>query len=78
MTELHARLERRAEDTNIEERLTNARSEIDHWTEYDYVVVNDDLGESLDTVRSILQAERHKRARLSGMPDFIDRLLRSG
>jgi guanylate kinase len=78
MAELHARLERRAEDTEevIARRLKNARDEIGHWTEYDYIVVNDDLERSLMVVRSILVAERHNRARQAGLPDFIADLLK--
>ena len=77
MAELHARLERRAEDKEdvIAQRLKNARDEIGHWIEYDYLVVNDDLERSLSVVRSILVAERHRRARQQGLPDFIATLL---
>lgn len=73
MQELQARLERRAEDasTVIAGRLANAESEIGHWSEYDYVVVNDDLERALGAVRSILVAERHRRIRQHGLPDFI-------
>jgi guanylate kinase len=76
MAELKARLERRAEDGSdiIARRLTNARDEIEHWREYDYVVVNEDLERSLGAVRSILVAERHKRIRQLGLADFIVRL----
>lgn len=63
--ELRARLERRAEDSDevIARRLDNARAEIAHWAEYDYVIVNRDLEESAATVRAILRAERHRRRR---------------
>lgn len=73
MTELRARLERRAEDSSkvIADRLTNAADEIGHWAEYDYVVVNDDLSEALGIVRSILVAERHRRTRQHGLPEFV-------
>lgn len=76
MTELKTRLERRAEDDAgiIEQRLTNAREEIGHWHEYDYIIINDDLDRSLTAVRSILVAERHRRRRVSGLADFITRL----
>jgi guanylate kinase len=79
MDELHARLERRAEDKEevIVRRLKNARDEIGHWTEYDYIVVNRDLNQSVEIVRSILTAERYKRTRQSGLPKFIDGLLAS-
>jgi guanylate kinase len=77
MAELHARLERRAEDKEdvIARRLMNARDEIGHWSEYDYTVVNRDLNQSVAIVRSILIAERHRRARQTGLPAFIDGLL---
>ena len=73
MAELKARLERRAEDKAdvIQRRLLNAREEIAHWGEYDYVVVNEDLERSLNAVRSILVAERHKRIRQRGLGDFV-------
>ena len=50
MTELRARLERRAEDPPeiIEKRLNEARNEIRRWTHYDYVLVNDDLQSTFD------------------------------
>ena len=77
MAELHARLERRAEDKEdvIARRLKNAGDEIGHWTEYDYLVVNEDLERSLSVVHAILVAERHRRARQPGLPDFIAGLL---
>jgi guanylate kinase len=63
MAELRARLERRAEDARevIDRRLANARTEIEHWSEYDYVLVNRDLQESFDAARAILDAERGRR-----------------
>lgn len=77
MAELHARLERRAEDKEdvIARRLANARDEIGHWSEYDYTVVNRDLNQSVAIVRSILVAERHKRERQTGLPAFVDGVL---
>ena len=77
MAELQARLERRAEDKAdvIARRLTNARDEIGHWTEYDYLVVNSDLNRSVEIVRAILVAERQRRARQVGLSEFIEQLL---
>lgn len=76
MAELKARLERRAEDKAdiIARRLTNARDEIEHWAEYDYVVVNEDLNRSLNEVRSILIAERLRRLRQVELADFVSQL----
>lgn len=77
MSELKARLERRAEDTpeTIAKRLANARVEIERWAEYDYVLVNEDLGESYRSLQSIQAAERLKRERCVGLPDFVQSLL---
>src|SRR5581483_555463 len=63
MAELRARLERRAEDDGavIRKRLANARTEIAHWVEYDYVIVNRDLQDSYYAARTILDAERARR-----------------
>ena len=63
MRELRTRLERRAEDARevIGRRLANAREEIQHWVEYDYVLVNRDLQVSFDAAQAILRSERGKR-----------------
>lgn len=73
--ELRARLLRRAEDDGavIAARLKNAAAEIGHWNEYDYVVVNDDLDRAFGELRSILAAERLRRAR-PGMAVLAERL----
>jgi guanylate kinase len=77
MTELQSRLHRRAEDTEavIQTRLVNSRAEIEHWREYDYVIVNDDLNAAFDAVQSIVRAERLRRDRRHGMFDFVRGLL---
>ena len=77
MTELQSRLHRRAEDSEdvIRTRLLNSRSEIDHWREYDYVIVNDDLDEAFRNVNCIVNAERVRRDRRHGLFDFVETLL---
>ncbi|MGY6708914.1 MAG: guanylate kinase [Rhizobiaceae bacterium] len=77
MEELKSRLQRRAEDSaeTIEKRLANAREEIAHWQEYDYVVVNDDLDRAYGAVRAIVTAERLRRNRRPGLFDFVNGLL---
>ncbi|HVW54243.1 MAG TPA: guanylate kinase [Rhizobiaceae bacterium] len=77
MKELAARLRRRAEDSDqtIETRLKNARIEIEHWREYDYVVVNDDLDRAFSAIRAIVTAERLRRDRRPGLFDFVSGLL---
>ena len=71
--ELRKRLERRAQDSKetIETRLKNARVEMEHWQEYDYVLVNEDLDQSCARVRSILAAARQKRDRFTQMESFV-------
>jgi guanylate kinase len=77
MAELKARLKRRAEDSDsvIEKRLENARLEIEHWRDYDYVVVNDDLDRAYAAVKAIVIAERLRRDRRPGLFDFVTGLL---
>ena len=79
LRELQARLERRAEDSadTIAKRLANARHEIQRWTTYDYVLVNDDLQRTYRQVLSILEAERLRRARAqTAITQFVDKLLK--
>jgi guanylate kinase len=52
-------------------RMAAAASEIEHWSEYDYVLVNSDLDASLAALQSILNAERLKRERQTGMASFV-------
>jgi guanylate kinase len=77
MAELRSRLIRRAEDAAevIAKRLANARDEIARWSQYDYVIVNDDLQAAYESIKAILTAERLKRSRAVGLSDFVDRLL---
>ncbi len=77
MKALKERLKRRAEDEAeiIEARLKNAREEIEHWRDYDYVVVNEDLDTAFTEVRAIVAAERLRRDRRPGLFDFVSGLL---
>lgn len=77
LAELRARLKRRAEDTDdvIERRLTNARLEMEHWRDYDYIVINDDLQRAFQEVKAIVTAERLKRERRPGLFHFVSGLL---
>ena len=61
--ELERRLRRRRSDAPevIERRLNNARREIQHWAEYDYLVVNDRLTRATRALRSIVEAARSRR-----------------
>ena len=77
--ELERRLHTRAQDSAdvIAGRMAKAADELTHWSEYTYVVVNENFEESVAEVRAILQAGRLKRARQEGLSDFV-RLLRQG
>jgi guanylate kinase len=77
MRELKERLRRRAEDQDsvIEARLNNARAEIEHWRDYDYIVINDDLDAAFHSVQSIVAAERLRRDRRPGLFEFVSGLL---
>ncbi len=70
---LHERLKRRAQDPEevIARRMAEAASEISHWPEYDYVIINDDLERAAEEIRAILRAERLKRHRRTGLHDFV-------
>lgn len=74
--ELERRLRGRAQDPEkvVRDRMARAGDEMSHWAEYDYVIVNDDLGESISRVRAILAAERLRRDRQTGLHDFVSKL----
>ncbi|WP_414833229.1 guanylate kinase [Afifella sp. YEN Y35] len=80
MRELKARLERRAEDSHetIGRRLVGSLEEIEQWSRYDYVIVNDDLQRAFEAVKGILTAERLKRERVLGLRAFVSQLLSEG
>jgi guanylate kinase len=61
--ELRTRLARRAEDNQevIDRRLRNAIEELEHWREYDYILINDDLDRAYRGLKSILVSERMRR-----------------
>lgn len=71
--ELRKRLERRAQDSSstIDKRLRNARIEMEHFEEYDYVIVNEDLEDSYSKVRTILAAARLTRTRQTQLSNFV-------
>jgi guanylate kinase len=76
--ELERRLKTRAQDSDdvVAGRMAKAASEISHWPEYDYVVVNRDVARALAQVTAILEAERTKRTRLVGVGEFVAELTR--
>ena len=70
------RLKKRNEDSDeiVKKRMSKAKSEISHWIEYDYIIINHDITKSADEVKTILFAERKKRIRQKFIFDFIDKL----
>jgi guanylate kinase len=75
-TELEHRLRTRAQDPEeaVQARMAKAADEMSHWAEYDYIIVNHDVAESLTQVAAILAAERLKRERQVGLHEFVEAL----
>lgn len=75
--DLEQRLNVRAQDPPeiVRRRMLGASNEIQHWTEYDYVVVNYDIDRSVAAIRAVLTAERLRRTRLTGLREFVQNVL---
>ncbi|MGH6885005.1 MAG: guanylate kinase [Geminicoccales bacterium] len=71
--ELEQRLRRRAQDSEavVQERLAQVAADVTHFAEYDYVLINSDLQESVGRARAILAAERLRRQRQPGLTEFV-------
>jgi guanylate kinase len=80
LTELDQRLRSRGTDSDavIEARMARATSEIGHWDGYDYVLVNDDIEQCFLQVQTILDAERLRRSRQTGLIGFVRSLTKGG
>ncbi|WP_042250663.1 guanylate kinase [Paracoccus sp. PAMC 22219] len=80
LPELERRLRGRGQDSDevIAGRMQKSRSEISHWAEYDYVLVNDDLDQTEERMRAILTAERLRRDRQAGLGAFVRDLMSEG
>ena len=74
--ELERRLTTRAQDSEdvVRSRMAKAADEMSHFQEYQYVIVNNDVSESVAQVQAILRAERLKRARQIGLHEFVTNL----
>ena len=72
MEELERRLRTRGTDSDavIADRMQRAASEISHWPEYEYVLVNQDVDDCLTQVRTIVAAERLKKNRQGDLVSF--------
>lgn len=76
LEELEVRLRGRNQDPAqvVQQRMSEATAEMSHWAEYNYILVNHDLSESVEVVRSILVAERHRRKRQLGLAEFVNEM----
>ena len=74
--ELYRRLYQRAQDSDevVDSRMARAADEMSHWAEYDFIIINEDVEESVAQVQAILVGERLRRQRLSGLSEFVKRL----
>ena len=75
--ELERRLHNRAQDSEdvVKARMAKAVDEMSHWDEYEYVIVNTDVGKALKDIQAILNAERLKRDRQTGISEFVRKLI---
>ncbi|MBH1989936.1 MAG: guanylate kinase [Alphaproteobacteria bacterium] len=78
--DLKLRLENRKSDSPdvINQRLLKASDEMSHWAEYDYVVINKDLDQTIDAIHDIIKSERLRRLRQIDLVDFINTLRKAG
>lgn len=80
LPELARRLRTRAQDAEdtVRFRLGQVASDVTHWAEYDYVLVNAEFEESVARVRAILAAERLRRVRQPGLNEFVGQFRSAG
>ena len=73
---LTERLKKRAQDADdvVAARMSEAESELSHWAEYDYVIINSDVDQALSELKAILSAERLRRDRRTGLATFVRKI----
>ena len=76
--ELRSRLEKRGTDSKevIEKRMGIILEKVSHWNEFDYVIVNVDLQETVTKIQKIISGERMKRVRQVGLKKFVRELVK--
>lgn len=76
IVELERRLNARGQDSAevVANRMSKSKDEISHWKEYKYLIVNDDLQQSFEALKSILVAERTKRTRRKDLKGLVEKL----
>jgi guanylate kinase len=74
--ELDRRLHRRAQDPEevVAARMAKASDEMSHYAEYDFIIINREIDESVAQVEAIVTAERLRRQRQVGLSDFVKHL----
>ena len=74
--ELEKRLGARATESqdSFEKRMSEARKEISHYHEYDFIIINEDVQESVNKIKSILNSESLRRHRQIGLSKFVNHL----
>ena len=74
--ELEKRLGARATETqdSFKKRMSEARKEISHYNEYDFIIINDDVQESVNKIKLILNSESLRRHRQVGLSEFVNNL----
>ncbi|WP_299783284.1 guanylate kinase [uncultured Roseobacter sp.] len=74
--ELRNRLEKRGQDDaeTIARRMEKSWDEISHWGAYDFVIVNDDLDETEEKLKTIISATRLRRSQQPGLTEHVRRL----
>lgn len=76
--ELRTRLENRGTDSPeiIKQRMDIILEKISHWNEFDYVIVNVDLEETVAKIQKIISGERMKLVRQVGLKGFVKELIK--
>ncbi len=76
--ELRERLQNRGTDSQelIDKRMGMVLDKMSHWNEFDYVIVNVNVEETIAKVQKIISGERMKRVRQTGLNDFVNELIK--
>ena len=71
--ELERRLHDRAQDSDVvvSRRMAQAADEMSHWSDYDYIIINNDAEDSVTKVQAILDVERLRRKRQTSLAEFV-------
>ena len=70
---LSKRLEARGSESSsdLAVRLLNARGEVDHYREFDYLIINDEIPRAASQLAAVFLAERARRARMESAVEDI-------